>query len=142
MTYRKPVVGEALFEEVLEDFACVLVAREEDRADGVGLGEVEIEFVSEELVGRLEHDTRAVAGVLFGTRRSAVFEVREEFEAVGDDRVVTPAIEVHYDANTAVRALLRGVGERRRRRLLSGGVMSSHMSPDTVVANKRLSLKA
>ena len=62
-------------------------------------------------MGRLEQNTRAVARVRFGTGRPAMFEVLEEFEPIGHDRVVAAARQVHHHPDPAVGPLVVRVRE-------------------------------
>jgi len=77
-----------------------------DRADGVRFGQRVVDDGLEEFVGPLEHDARAVAGVLFGAGRPAVFEVAEQVDSVGDDVVGRTAVEVDDGADAAVRSFV------------------------------------
>ncbi|GAA0463057.1 hypothetical protein GCM10008985_19700 [Halococcus dombrowskii] len=70
-----------------------------------------------------------------------MFEVREEVEPVGDDRVAPLPVEIHDDPDAAVRALLGRIGQPRGRRLLSRGVCVNHLHPSLPVVYKRLTLK-
>jgi len=70
-----------------------------------------VDFGGEEVVWHLEHDPGAVAGVLLGTGGTPVFQVREQFETVLYDPVVSVAVEVHDDPDATVRPFVGGVRE-------------------------------
>ena len=84
----------------------VRVPRQEDRADAVftEIREVEAErrgLLGEELVGHLHEDARAVAGLRVGAGSAPVSEVDEGFEALRDDVVGLPALDVGDEADAA-----------------------------------------
>jgi len=54
-----------------------------------------------------DHDAGAVARVLLGARRTAVFEVLEQFDGVGHRSVARIAVEINDSADPAVRTLVR-----------------------------------
>jgi len=81
--------------------------RHEHGADGVHLGQIGVDDLAEEVVGARDHDAGAVARVLLGARRTAVFEVLEQFDGVGHRSVARIAVEINDSADPAVRTLVR-----------------------------------
>ena len=79
-------------QELLERFAALAVARQEADADAVGAGrrEVLLDDSTDEVVGQLEQDPGAVAGVRVGARGAAMLEVLER-----DDRALHGLVRRH-----------------------------------------------
>ena len=87
-------------------FPRVGVLRQEDRADAVvsQIGEVEAErrgLFGEELVGHLNQEASAVAGLRVRARRASMSEVYEGFEALLDDVVGLPTLDVGDETDSA-----------------------------------------
>ena len=100
------------------------IARHEHVADGVmaGLGQLDPERsrdLLQECVRDLHQDTGAVTGQRVGARRPAMGEVLQDLDAMLDDLVARPPLEVGYEADaTGVVLALRiieSLRERRRR---------------------------
>ena len=88
----------------------------EQRADRVvtGLGQLEADLgrlALEEGVRNLHQDAGAVAGARIGADRSAMFEVAENFQRIGHDRVRLLALDVGNEADAAGILLQRGIVE-------------------------------
>ena len=83
-------------------------------------GQFEVDDVAQELDGQLDQDARAVTAVGLGARCAAVLEVFEGSQAIGDDGVRTPALDVGDHGDTAgVGLVLRvvqtlGIGQCRK----------------------------
>ena len=154
-----------LAEEVHGEGAGVLIAVAEEHAHAVGAARGQVDaklgaLVVEELVGGLDEDAGAVAGVDLGAAGAAVVEVGERLDRLLDDHVGAVSLEVHEEADAArvvleagiVETLLRGPGMRghqatssrsrypvRRcsRRRLVRGVIPSRASPREAHASQR-----
>ena len=83
------------------------VLRQEADAGGEGVGAVggrrrqfEVDDIAQQFDGQLDQDARAVAAVGLGARGTAVFEVFQGDQPVGDDGVRATALDVgdHGDA--------------------------------------------
>jgi len=98
------------------------VGREKHRSHHEVLGQVTLEFVGQELRRRLQQYSRAVARVLLGPGGAPVFQVRQQFEAVGDHVVTAPALEVHYHADPTVRPVIVRVSQRPRTGFRTGWI--------------------
>jgi len=107
----------------------VVVVRQKKCPDRIRprFGEVGVYLVGEELVGNLEHDTRAVAGTLLGAGGPPVFEVLQKFEPVCNGAVVALAVEVHDDPDAAVRPFVSRVCEPGLAHRLVTAVSLNHM---------------
>ena len=123
------------------------IARHEHVADGVmaGLGQLDVERrgdLFEEFMRDLHQDAGAVAGQRVGAGRAAMGEVLQDLEAMLDDLVARPALEVGDEADAASIVLALRIIEslrRRRRRPRRGsrnartthGMPSSHETSAT-----------
>jgi len=101
------VHGEHLRDNVVDLGLHARFGRHEHGADGVHLGQIGVDDLAEEVVGARDHDAGAVARVLLGARRTAVFEVLEQFDGVGHRSVARIAVEINDSADPAVRTLVR-----------------------------------
>ena len=97
---------DGVLEQLLELLAALLLAREEADADAVGAGrrQVLVDHAADELVGQLEQDSSAVAGVRVRARGPAVLEVLERDDRAYDGLVGPGSIELgdHGDATGVV----------------------------------------
>ena len=84
-----------------------LVHRQEAGAGSIGVrtvlrrrGKCEIDCATEQFVGQLDQDARSVAAVRLGACSTAVFEVLEREQTVGDNRMRPTTVDVgnHRDA--------------------------------------------
>ena len=75
----------------------------ESRADRVRarLGQLEIHDLAVELVRDLDQQTGAVAGVGFGAAGPAMFQVAQRDQGLCDDRVISAALQVSDEGDTA-----------------------------------------
>ena len=94
--------------------AQALVARHKDVADGVASWRRQREaellaLVLQEVVRDLHEDARAVASQRIGAHGTAVLEIGEDLEGVGDDVMRFAAIEVGNETDTTGVALVRRV---------------------------------
>ena len=83
--------------------AAIVLARQEDRADGVTttLGQLEVGCLAHELVGNLHQDPRAVAGVELSAARATVLQVVEHPERLRHGLVRAPVREIGDGADAA-----------------------------------------
>ena len=134
--------GEFRLHEVPEVRCRVRILWQKERPDGVVApsGQVGVDFVDEEIVWHLQHDSGPVAGVLLCTGRPSVFQVLEQLEPVRYYPVVAVAVEVHYHPDTAVRPRVSWVREPGLTRRLAS-ISLNHVAISFDYWYKRLSLK-
>ncbi len=84
--------------------------REKRHAGGVGagLGKVEGDDVSEEAIRNLDQDASAIAGVDVGAACTAVLEIAERADRLGDDLVALAAVHVAHEVEPARVVLVPG----------------------------------
>src|SRR2546426_8028891 len=112
-------------DERLDLLALHSVARQEHAAHAVVLrprqGNAEpTTLLAEELVGDLQQDARAVAGVRLAAARAAVQEVDQHQQALADDRVGLAALDVDHEADAARVVLVGGVVQTLRGNFADG----------------------
>ena len=85
--------------------------RQEGDAGGVAavFGQVELDDGAQELVGHLQQDARAVAGVRFGALGTAVLQVHQGRDGLVDDVAAAAAVHVRDHRHAARVVLERGV---------------------------------
>ena len=89
-----------------------LVRRQEDHAHAVAAAAAELEprlsrLFREELVGDLDGQAGAVAGVLLGSGRASMLEVDQYGQGIANDGVGPPACDIDHEAEAA-RVVLKG----------------------------------
>ena len=85
--------------------------RQEGDAGGVTavVGQVKIDHRAQELIGHLQQDARAVAGVRFGALGTAVFQVQQGRDGLVDDVAAAATVHIRHHRHTARVMLERGV---------------------------------
>ncbi len=85
--------------------------RQERDAGGVAarIGQVEFHHGAQKLVGDLQQDARAVAGVRFSALGTAVFQVQQSSDRLVDDVAAAAAVDVGDHGNATRVMLERGV---------------------------------
>ena len=101
-------------EELYDFFALFLDLGQEKLTYAVfpGLGQGEAEFgafLEEEGMGHLGDDARAIAGILFGSRCSAMLEIDEDLDTLGHDVVGFLALDMDDETDAAGVMLVRAV---------------------------------
>ena len=126
--------GNLIGDDALNDGAPGIVARHEQRANGVvaGLRQGEAEFLgftNEEIVRDLNQDACAVAGARVGANGATVFEIAQNVDRVGDDLVGLLALDIGDEADAAGIFFKRGIVEAlgRRTPCVFGGVSAGVM---------------
>ena len=101
--------------DLLDGLAChggvLRRLRKEGDAGGVvaRLGQVELDDRAQELVGHLQQDARAVAGVRFSALGTAVLQVNQGSDGLVDDVAAAAAVHVRDHGNAARVVFERGV---------------------------------
>ena len=108
------LLGDDRLEELLAELLLGRVGRGEERArrrSCPGSGSVDAQRPAarrEELVGDLDQDARAVAGVVLAAAGAAVVEVHQRRQAVADELVRLPSLQVDDEADAAAVVLVLG----------------------------------
>jgi hypothetical protein len=118
---RLPLLLDDLLHQRFDRGARRGVPRHEDRANAVFAFRRQrhaepLRFLAEKLVGNLDQDAGAVAGVDLAAARAAVQQVDEHLERLADDGVRAHALDVDDKADAAGVAFERRVIEALRRR--------------------------
>ena len=109
-------LGDEPFDQPLDRVAVIRLARQEHEPDAVlALGrQREGRHLAEEPIGDLQQDARAVAGVGLAAARAAVPQVHQHLQRLLHDRVGTPSLDVHDEADAAGVVLVPGIVEAGR----------------------------
>jgi hypothetical protein len=103
-----PLDQRVLAEDLDRAGLCLGVLGQEDQAGGVGTGGRQREVGDRPVEGvrNLDHDARAVAGVVLGAAGAPVVEADQRRQAFGDHIVAATAVQVGHEGDTAGVALL------------------------------------
>ena len=101
------------------------VLGEECHAGGVGAGlrQIEGHHVSEEAIRNLDQDAGAITGIDVGAACTAVLEVAERTDRLGDDLVALATVHVAHEIEPARVVFIPGVVEPLRRRQVAIGLV-------------------
>ena len=96
-------------------------------------GQVEVDVLAQEGVGDLQQDAGTVTGLRVRAGGTAVVEIAERLQALGDDRMARYAAQRRDEGDTARVVLERGVVEALglRQTPLSGTQLSWHKLPSS-----------
>ena len=108
------LVQDGCFDDLLAALPLGLVLRQEYHAHGVAvaLGQVEAECLGlflEEAVGHLEENAAAVARLGVAAARAAMGEVNQHLEAVLDQLVAAPAVDIAQKPDPAGVVFIRWI---------------------------------
>ena len=106
--------------------------REKRHASGVcaRFGQIEGHDVAEEAIGNLDQDAGAVAGVDVGAACTAVLEIAERADRLGDDLVALAAVHVAHEVEPTRVVLVPGVVQPLSRRQVAIGLVDvQHRCP-------------
>ena len=123
--------GDHVLDDLLDNGAAFDIARQEQGTDGIislgGKGKAKpLRLVTQEAVGDLHQHAAAVASLGVRADRTAMIEVQEDFETLGDNVMRLAIVQVGHEADAARILLIGGIveamGGRQRVIVMGGGL--------------------